>query len=112
MTYDSLSSMYCHGVRLVALLESLITYIYVKYVGTAGLSWEPGCKGQDPSPGGEHVVCLDTAVSFGVDCRKKGGFSSLPPVTCVLGAMHRPVVHTDSCSAWDRTTGLPDVACM
>ena len=29
--------------------------------------------------------------------------SSLPPVTRVLGATHRPAVHTDNCSAWDRT---------
>ena len=29
--------------------------------------------------------------------------ANLPPVTSVLGATHRPAVHTDNCSAWDRT---------
>ena len=99
--------MYCHGVRLVALLESLIT------CRPQLRAW---LQGPRPQSGGEHVVYLDTAISFGVIAGRLRGDSqsSLPPVTWrVLGAMpHRPVVHTDSgCSAWDWTTGLQGIAC-
>ena len=101
MTYDSLSSVYCHGVRLVALLES-------DHLPASAES--PVVRAKTPvrgrTCGMPRYCCL-----LWCWLQVERGFSSLPSVTCVLGATRRPVVHTDSCSALDRTTGLLGIAC-